>query len=49
MTTSHGYTLLHWRSRGSEHWVISDLSTSELEMFAALLRGADSASGAATR
>lgn len=48
-TTSHGYTLLHWRSRGSERWVVSDLSTGELEAFAALLRGADSASGAATR
>ena len=49
MTTSHGYTLLHWRSEGSEHWVVSDLGTLELEVFAALSRGADSASGAATR
>ena len=44
--TSHGYTLLHWRSRGSEHWVVSDLGTGELAMFAALLRGADSPPGA---
>ena len=48
MTTSHGYTLLHWRSRSSEHWVVSDLSTLELEVFAVLVRGADSASAAAT-
>jgi len=49
MTTSHGYTLLHWRSRSSEHWVVSDLSTLELVVFAALVRGADSVSDAATR
>jgi anti-sigma factor (TIGR02949 family) len=47
MTTSHGYTLLHWRSRGSEHWVVSDLNSGELQAFAALLRSSDSASGAA--
>jgi anti-sigma factor RsiW len=42
MTTSHGYTLLHWRSQGGEHWVVSDLGGGELQSFAALLRGADS-------
>ena len=41
MTTSHGYTLLHWRSRGSEHWVVSDVNAGELQGFAALLRAAD--------
>jgi anti-sigma factor (TIGR02949 family) len=45
MTTSHGYTLLHWRSRGSEHWVVSDLNTGELQAFAALLGSSDPASG----
>jgi anti-sigma factor RsiW len=49
MTTSHGYTLLHWRSQGSEHWVVSDLGAGELQAFAVLLRGADSAPAAATR
>ena len=49
MTTSHGYTLLHWRSHGGEHWVVSDLDAGELQGFAALLRAADSASSAATR
>ena len=46
MTTSHGYALLHWRSRGSEHWVVSDLGIAELAIFAALLGGLESPSGA---
>ena len=43
MSASNGYTMIHWRSRGSEHWVLSDVNVAELQSFAALLRGADSA------
>lgn len=34
----HGYNLLHWRASGVEYWVASDLNTTELLQFAALLR-----------
>jgi anti-sigma factor RsiW len=37
LTTSHGYNLLHWRTGGVEHWVVSDLNAMELQQFAALL------------
>jgi len=37
LTTSHGYNLLHWRSGGVEHWVVSDLNAAELKQFGALL------------
>jgi len=34
-----GYNLLHWRSGGSERWVVSDLNAAELRSFVDLLRG----------
>jgi len=37
LTTSHGYNLLHWRSGGVEHWVVSDLNAAELKQFGTLL------------
>ena len=37
LTTSHGYNLLHWRSGGVEHWVVSDLNAAELKQFGMLL------------
>jgi anti-sigma factor RsiW len=37
LTTSHGYNLLHWRTGGAEHWVVSDLNATELGQFATLL------------
>jgi len=37
LTTSHGYNMLHWRSNGVEHWVVSDLNAAELQQFAGLL------------
>ena len=37
LATSHGYNLLHWRSGGVEHWVVSDLNATELGQFATLL------------
>lgn len=42
LSGAHGYNVLHWRSQGSERWVVSDLNAGELQSFAALLRGADS-------
>ena len=36
----HGYNLLHWRDRGMEYWVASDLNATELRQFVELLRGA---------
>ena len=38
-TAAKGYNMLHWRSGGSEHWVVSDLNATELKGFAELLRG----------
>ena len=38
LATSHGYNLLHWRSDGVEHWVVSDLNAAELRQFATLLQ-----------
>ena len=37
LTTSHGYNLLHWRTNGVEHWVVSDLNAAELQQFGMLL------------
>jgi anti-sigma factor RsiW len=37
LTTSHGYNMLHWRSNGVEHWVVSDLNAEEMQQFARLL------------
>lgn len=37
VTTSHGYNLLHWRTDGVEHWVVSDLNAAELQQFGILL------------
>ena len=37
LTSSHGYNLLHWRTGGVEHWVVSDLNATELEQFGTLL------------
>jgi len=37
LTTSHGYNLLHWRTEGVEHWVVSDLNAAELKQFGMLL------------
>lgn len=42
LSAAHGYNMLQWRRQGSERWVVSDLNASELQGFAALLRGADS-------
>jgi len=33
--------LLPWQSRGSEHWLVSDVNAGELQGFAALHRAAD--------
>jgi anti-sigma factor RsiW len=40
-SASNGYNVLHWRSRGIEEWVVSDLNAAELGQFAGLLRGGD--------
>jgi anti-sigma factor RsiW len=37
LTTNHGYNLLHWRTGGVEHWVVSDLNAAELKQFGMLL------------
>jgi anti-sigma factor RsiW len=37
-SAANGYNLLHWRSGGTERWVVSDLNAEELRAFAALLR-----------
>jgi len=37
-TAANGYNILHWRSGGTERWVVSDLNAEELRAFAALLR-----------
>jgi anti-sigma factor RsiW len=39
MSTKNGYTMIHWRSEGAEHWVLSDLNAAELQSFAGLLQG----------
>jgi anti-sigma factor RsiW len=36
-TAENGYNMLHWRSGGSERWVVSDLNAGELRTFAGLL------------
>jgi len=36
-TAANGYNMLHWRSGGSERWVVSDLNAAELKAFAVLL------------
>lgn len=35
--STNGYNMIHWRSRGVERWVVSDLNTDELRSFTALL------------
>jgi anti-sigma factor RsiW len=40
-TAAHGYTMLHWRERGLEQWVVSDVNASELRAFALLLQRAE--------
>lgn len=40
LTASHGYHMLHWRERGVEQWVVSDLNPAELRTFSELLRNA---------
>lgn len=42
-TVANGYNMLHWRSRGIEKWVASDLNAAELAQFATMVRAADSA------
>ena len=41
LTGSHGYNMLHWRERGVEQWVVSDLNPAELKTFGELLRNAE--------
>ena len=36
--TENGYNLIHWKSQGMEHWVISDLNDNELRVLAQLLQ-----------
>jgi anti-sigma factor RsiW len=36
-SSTNGYNTIHWRSRGIERWVVSDLNASELRSFAELL------------
>lgn len=36
--TENGYNLIHWKSDGMEHWVISDLNDNELRVLAQLLQ-----------
>lgn len=38
---SHGYNMLHWRERGVEQWLVSDVNAADLRMFGALLRNAE--------
>jgi anti-sigma factor RsiW len=38
MTAKNGYTMIHWRSEGTEHWVLSDVNSAELQSFAGLLQ-----------
>jgi anti-sigma factor RsiW len=45
---SNGYTMVHWRVRGVEKWVVSDVNAAELGQFAALVRAADSAAAGAS-
>lgn len=40
-TASHGYTMLHWRERGLEQWVVSDVNAGELRTFVLLLQRAE--------
>lgn len=42
-SSANGYQMLHWRSRGVEKWVVSDLNAGELTSFAKLIQSADSA------
>jgi anti-sigma factor RsiW len=37
----NGYTMIHWRSHGTERWVLSDLNARELQGFVSLLEAAD--------
>jgi anti-sigma factor RsiW len=40
LETRNGYNLMHWRSGGAEHWVVSDLNAGELAEFVRLLEPA---------
>jgi anti-sigma factor RsiW len=42
IAAKNGYTMIHWRARGAEHWVLSDLNAAELQGFATLFQAADS-------
>ncbi|MBX6330941.1 MAG: anti-sigma factor [Gemmatimonadaceae bacterium] len=44
----NGYTLMHWRRDGVEHWVVSDVAVPDLRQFVALLEQGDAASGRTT-
>lgn len=37
--STDGYQLAHWRSRGLDHWVVSDINSGELETLLRYLRG----------
>ena len=36
-SSTNGYNMIHWRSKGSERWVVSDLNATELRSFVDLL------------
>jgi anti-sigma factor RsiW len=40
-----GYTMLHWRSHGMEHWAVSDVNAGDLRAFVSLVQAADSTAG----
>ena len=44
LRSRNGYNFERWRQGAAEYWAVSDLNAPELRTFAALLRGADSAS-----
>ena len=48
ISTRQGYHLLHWTTGDYTYWVVSDLGLPELEEFAGLLRGGDSAASCRT-
>lgn len=41
-TASHGYNMLHWRARGVEQWVVSDVNMADLRTFVGLLQRSQS-------
>lgn len=40
--SEHGYWVIHWSHGGMTYWAVSDLNTTELHQFAALLQRSDS-------